>query len=112
MSAMTHAQTPTQPPSRQIIGIGRVMLWNGGSLWIGRQTGLARKHAHHAIQIALSMGGRFLMDDDGGSGWQEHTGAIVMPHRRHQFDGRGSDMATIFVEPETVQGRVLLARHG
>jgi AraC family transcriptional regulator len=87
------------------------MLWNGGSLWIGRQTGLAHKHAHHAIQIALAMRGRFLMDDDQGGGWREHAGAVVMPHKPHQFDGCGSDVATIFVEPETVHGRALLARH-
>jgi transcriptional regulator GlxA family with amidase domain len=36
----------------------------------------------------------------------------VLPHRRHQFDGRGSDNAMIFVEPETPAGRSLLARGG
>jgi AraC-like DNA-binding protein len=113
---MQHPQTPTpsraRPFARPIVGIGRVMLWSGGSLWIGRQTGRARKHAHHGIQIALAMRGSFLMDEDDGKGWREHTGAIVMPHRRHQFDGCGSDMATIFVEPETAQGRMLVARYG
>ena len=109
----THLQATTRPPRapRPIIGVGRVMLWNGGSLWIGRQTGLARKHAHHAIQIALAMRGRFLMNDDQNSGWRQHAGAIVMPHRRHQFDGCGADVATIFVEPETAEGRALVARH-
>jgi len=109
-----HAATPpprTLASARPIIGIGRVILWNGGSLWIGRQAGLAQKHAHHAIQIALAMRGRFLMDDHQGSGWRESSGAIVMPHRRHQFDGCGSDVATIFVEPETAQGRALVARY-
>jgi AraC-like DNA-binding protein len=51
------------------------------------------------------------MDDD-GAGWREHRGAVVMPHRRHRFDGCGSDIATIFVEPETAHGRTLLARNG
>jgi AraC-like DNA-binding protein len=94
-----------------MIGIGRVLLWSGGSLWIGRQTGRADEHAHHAIQIALAMRGSFAMDDD-RAGWREHRGAIVMPHRRHRFDGCGSDVATIFVEPEAAQGRTLLARYG
>lgn len=102
----------SQGPARPIIGVGRVLLWSGGSLWIGRNTGLARKHAHHAIQIALAMRGRFAMDDGGGGAWREHTGAIVMPHRPHQFDGRGSDTAMLFVEPETGVGRALLARFG
>jgi AraC-like DNA-binding protein len=97
---------------RAIVGIGRVMLWYGGSLWIGRRAGRAQKHAHHAIQIALAMRGSFRMDDDQGAGWAEHRGAVVMPHRRHEFDGCGSDIATIFVEPETAHGRMLVARFG
>jgi len=111
---MSSASKPSSPAAhsraRPVIGIGRVLLWSGGSLWIGRQTGRADVHSHHAIQIALAMRGSFRMDDD-GAGWREHRGAIVMPHRRHRFDGCGSDVATIFVEPETAQGRSLLARH-
>jgi hypothetical protein len=30
-------------------------------------------------------------DDD----WREHRGAIVMPHRRHRFDGCGQPMAML-----------------
>jgi AraC-like DNA-binding protein len=96
--------------SRPIAGIGRVLLWSGGSLWIGRDAGLGDSHAHHAIQVALSLDAPFRMaagDDD----WREHRGAIVMPHRRHRFDGCGQRMAMIFLEPETAQGRVLLERY-
>ena len=88
-----------------------MLLWSGGSLWIGRDAGRVDSHAHHAIQIALAMDSHFLMaagDDD----WREHRGAIVMPHRRHRFDGCGERTAMIFVEPETAQGRVLLERYG
>ena len=100
--------------ARPIVGVGRVLLWSGGgSLWIGRNTGLARKHAHHAIQIALAMRGHFAMDGGSGDGaWREHSGVIVMPHRPHQFDGRGCDTAMIFVEPETRTGQALQARFG
>jgi len=35
-----------------------------------------------------------------------------MPDRAHQFDGLGSDVAMIFVEPETTAGRSLVARFG
>ena len=66
ISTRPQATTPlprARAAARPIVGIGRVMLWNGGSLWIGGQTGFAPKHAHHAIQIALAMRGRFLMDD-------------------------------------------------
>jgi AraC-like DNA-binding protein len=99
------------PGRRPIAGIGRVLLRDGFSLWIGRDAGRMQAHAHHAIQISLALGGRFLIRGDAG-GWAEHTGAIVLPHRRHQFDGCGASLAHLFVEPETVQGRALLERHG
>ncbi|HEY6353070.1 MAG TPA: AraC family transcriptional regulator [Burkholderiaceae bacterium] len=107
-----HAQieSGTTASRRPTAGIGRVLLWSGGSLWIGRQAGRGDTHAHHAIQIALALDAGFLMAD-GDSGWREHLGAIVMPHRSHQFDGRGERMAMIFVEPETSQRRALLQRY-
>jgi AraC family transcriptional regulator len=101
----------TAAARRPIAGIGRVLLWSGGSLWIGRDAGRGDTHAHHAIQIALSMDSHFRMAS-GESGWREHRGAIVMPHRPHRFDGCGQRMAMIFVEPETAPGRALLARYG
>jgi AraC-like DNA-binding protein len=108
-----HTQTETGATAsrRPVAGVGRVLLWSGGSLWIGRDAGRGDTHAHHAIQIALAMESGFLMRN-GDSGWREHVGAIVMPHRPHQFDGCGHGMAMIFVEPETAQGRTLLQRYG
>lgn len=96
---------------RPIAGIGRVLLWSGGSLWIGRDVGRSNSHAHHAIQIALAMDSRFLMSTGEGD-WREHHAAIVMPHRSHRFDGCGGRTAMIFVEPETGHGRLLLKRYG
>jgi AraC-like DNA-binding protein len=102
--------TGTTAARRPTAGIGRVLLWSGGSLWIGRDAGRIDSHAHHAIQIALAIDSHFLMAA-GDGGWGEHRGAIVMPHRRHRFDGCGERIAMIFVEPETAQGRILLERH-
>lgn len=87
-----------------------MLLWSGGSLWIGRDAGRGETHAHHAIQIALAIDSGFLMAD-GNRDWREHWGAIVTPHRPHRFDGCGQSMAMIFVEPETSQGRALLQRY-
>jgi AraC-like DNA-binding protein len=107
-----HMQTGTRATAsrRPLAGVGRVLFWSGGSLWIGRDAGRGDTHAHHAIQVALSMESTFLMRDRHG-GWREHAGAIVMPDRPHQFDGCGRAIAMIFVEPETAQGRALLARY-
>lgn len=98
--------------TRQIIGVGRVLLWSGGSLWIGRGTGQVQPHAHHAIQISLGLTGRLRLRGGGkDEAWSDHAGAVVLPHHRHQFDGAGETVANVFVEPETAQGRALLARH-
>jgi AraC family transcriptional regulator len=96
--------------AKPIAGIGRVHFWNGGSLWVGRDAGRGQPHAHHAIQITLALNGRFLLREHENSAWSEFHGAIVLPHRRHQFDGCGSGVAQLFVEPETVPGRALLER--
>lgn len=109
LTRLTHNDAATQASRRPLAGIGRVLLWSGGSLWIGREAGRVEPHAHHAIQITLAMDAPFLMRDGDGL-WGEHRGAVVMPHRRHQFDGCGHRSAMIFIEPEAAQGRRLLAR--
>jgi AraC-like DNA-binding protein len=96
---------------RPVIGVGRVLLWSGGSLWIGREGGVAQAHSHHAIQITLALTGTVRLCHD-GQAWRDYTGAVVMPHHRHRFDGCGNDTAMIFVEPETLQGQALKARFG
>jgi AraC family transcriptional regulator len=110
LAERTHTDTAARPSRRAVAGIGRVMLWSGGSLWIGREAGRVERHAHHAVQIALAMDSAFLMRDDRAD-WREHAGAIVMPHRPHQFDGCGHGVAQIFVEPETALGRAIVQRH-
>ena len=85
---------------RPIAGIGRVLLWSGGSLWIGRDAGRVERHAHHAIQIALAMDSHLRMASGDGE-WRAHRGALVPPHLPHRFDGAGERTAILFVEPET-----------
>ena len=99
---MTHAKA--------IAGVGRVILWSGMSLWIGRDAGQVQPHAHHAIQISVALSGCVRLRAEGAGHWTEFLGAIVMPHQRHEFDGNGQAVAQIFVEPETRQGRALLER--
>ena len=100
--------TATKP----IAGIGRVLLWSGGSLWIGRAVGQSQAHEHHGIQISMALTGRLrLCGGDGAQAWRDHHVALVRPHQRHQFDGAGETVAQIFVEPETAQGRLLLQRY-
>src|SRR5262245_21689394 len=108
---MPAASRPRSPDTRRAIaGVGRVLLWNGGSLWIGHAAGGGEVHAHHAIQVSLALTGRVKFRRDNGE-WQAYTAALVCPHHRHQFDGCGESVAQLFVEPETTHGRALLERH-
>lgn len=103
---------PATESRRAIVGVGRVAMWKGGSVWIGRDAGQAQPHSHHAIQIALAMAQQFRIRGAAADAWQETSAAIVMPDRPHLFDGCGHTVAMVFVEPETLAGRALVARHG
>lgn len=98
--------------ARNIAGIGRIYVWNGGSLWIGRGAGRGQLHAHQAIQITLAQDGPVLLRSGADDGWREYHGAVVRHNQRHQFDGCGARVAQIFVEPETAAGRALIERYG
>jgi AraC-like DNA-binding protein len=96
-----------------IAGVGRILLWQGGSLWIGREAGHSHLHSHHAIQLTLALDesdGAFLLRDGPGHDWIAHEAAMVRPHHEHEFDGRGRSLAHVFVEPEATSGRLLIAR--
>lgn len=104
-------QSGNLPPGRARVGTGRVLVWQGGSLWIGRDTGQVGGHAHHAIQLTLAPREPVRLAGSNGT-WLQAPAAIVMPDAPHRFDGQGSCVAMVFVEPETAAGRALLARFG
>ena len=95
---------------RPVSGIGRVVGWPGGSLWIGRHLARIEEHAHHAIQISLGMEGTFRVQAAGWPAPRETTGMVVLPDRPHRFDGCGSEIATLFVEPNSTRGAALRHR--
>lgn len=92
-----------------IAGVGRVLIWNGGSLWIGRDAGFSDTHAHHAIQISLALTGEVRFKSAARGQWRSYGAALIPPHHPHLFDGGGESVAQLFVEPETAQGHALLA---
>ncbi len=95
------------------VGRGRIVLWEGASLWAFdvtlRQDDLAttRMHAHHAIQITLSAGGRFAIRTEGG--YAEGPLVLVAPDVPHAFEPEGR-IALLFVEPESRVGQALMHR--
>lgn len=105
----THADQ-SAPRKRPVMGVGRVIGWPGGSLWIGRHLAPVQDHAHHAIQISLAMEGSFRIQADGWPEARETLGMVVLPDRRHRLDGCGASVATLFVEPNSACGAALRQR--
>ena len=107
------ASTSSHPSARTAAAAsGRVLMWRGGSVWMGRATSLVQPHAHHAMQITLAPKQPVRFRCSLAADWRDMHASIVMPDRQHQFDGCGQDVVMIFVEPETLSGRALSIRYG
>jgi len=92
-------------------GAGQICAWDGGSLWIGRATAVNAVHAHHAVQVGLALEGHLKFQSPADGAWLDCAGAVIASNHPHAFDGRGAPtLAHIFVEPESLPGRVLLER--
>lgn len=89
---------------------GRILLWRGGSLWIGLAGEPAGFHAHHAVQIALPFAPGQVRFQRPSEPWKSYRAAIVAAQQIHAFEARGQLMAQIFVEPESRDGRALQLR--
>jgi len=91
-------------------GRGRIIIWEGASLWImevvpaaGSVTNSTGFHSHHAIQVTLALDGRFELRS------RTHgvtDCAAVAPDLEHIFEAQGL-AALLFVEPESEQGRAI-----
>lgn len=90
-----------------VAGSGAVLVWPGGTLWIGTAYRPTDPHEHHAIQISL--GGRgtiqFALED---AGPKPYPGCIIAPDRRHAFHGDGNLFIHVWIEPESAEGRRLI----
>jgi AraC-like DNA-binding protein len=92
-----------------IEGRGRIAVWEGASLWVlkaAREIGGTDYHAHHAIQVTLSLEGDFELRTEE----ERLTGpaVAVASDARHIFQAHGM-VAFLFVAPESPAGRALAA---
>lgn len=92
------------------VGRGRILIWEGASLWLmealpgpGNVANTTAFHSHHAIQVTLSLGGRF---DLRTRTQNIATDAAVAPDVIHMFEAMGP-VALLFVEPESRAGRAI-----
>jgi AraC family transcriptional regulator len=91
---------------------GRILIWRGGSLWIGLAGEPAGIHAHHAVQISLAFPPGNVRLQHATGGWTSYAAAIVAANVSHAFEARGQHVAQIFVEPESRDGRRLQLQYG
>lgn len=95
----------------QLAGIGRVVFWEGGSLWLALITGGNGLHLHHAIQISLPLEGMVCFRRSQSTEWVAYAGAVITPDLPHAFEATGRVVANILFEPESEAGRALLNRY-
>jgi transcriptional regulator GlxA family with amidase domain len=88
-------------------GTGRILLWRGGSLWIGRSGEPTDFHSHHSIQIALPFTAGGVRFRRPGGSWIDYPAAIVAAHAPHAYEARGESVAMLFAEPESREGQAL-----
>jgi AraC-like DNA-binding protein len=93
------------------VSIARYFPWDGGAIFLGT-AGIIPAHAHQAIQICFLFEGRIRLRRNNEEAWVGYDLAIVPSRQRHAMDGSENRYgATIFVEPETREGRVLAERY-
>jgi AraC-like DNA-binding protein len=85
--------------------------WDGGAAFVG-MGGVFPEHAHQAIQICLLFEGRIRLRPTDEAPWAEFDIAVVPSQHSHAMDGARTQYgATLFVEPETREGRILTERY-
>ena len=93
------------------VGTAQYFPWNGGAIFVGT-AGAFPAHAHQAIQICFLFEGRIRLRASDADEWRGYDVAIVPSRHSHGMDGsRNRYGATLFVEPETREGRVLTERY-
>jgi AraC-like DNA-binding protein len=85
--------------------------WNGGAIFVGT-AGELPAHSHQAIQLCFRFEGRIRLRQTDADEWRDYDVGIVPSRHSHGMDGAKVYYgATIFVEPETREGRILTERY-
>jgi AraC family transcriptional regulator len=95
------------------VSIAQYFPWDGGAIFVGT-AGMFPVHAHQAIQICFLFEGRIRLRAHDEDRWLDYDLAVVPSQQPHAMDGSRTHYgATVFIEPETREGRVLMERcHG
>src|SRR5688572_18882013 len=86
----------------------RWYFWDGGFLAIGLSKGVVPPHAHHAIQLCVSIDGAVRLKREDGE-WRHYEAAAVLPDVTHTFDANNVLGCMVLIDPESREGRWLLS---
>jgi AraC-like DNA-binding protein len=103
MSGLNKPATAEAPAAGYRSAGIRWYLWEGGFLAVGQAGGEVPVHAHHAIQVFLTISGEAAVRAAAGE-WRHARGVIVRPDVEHGFDARGSTGALLLIDPESSEG--------
>ena len=85
--------------------------WDGGAIFVGT-AGVLPAHAHHAIQLCFLFEGRIRLRPGDEDPWADYDIGGIPSGHSHSMDAlRNHPGATLFVEPETREGRILTERY-
>jgi AraC-like DNA-binding protein len=94
------------------VSVAQYFPWDGGAVFVGT-AGELPAHSHQAIQICFLFEGRIRLRPSNEDPWRDYDVAIVPSRHQHAMDGSKVHYgATLFVEPETREGRILTERYG
>jgi AraC family transcriptional regulator len=93
------------------VSSARYFPWDGGAVFVGTG-GVFPAHAHHAIQICFLFEGNIRLRTNDDDAWADYELGVVPSMHAHAMDGSRTQYgATLFVEPELREGRVLAERY-
>jgi AraC-like DNA-binding protein len=86
-----------------------VLLWPA-ALVVWGPGAASSLHAHHAVQLVLTLDGRGRLRGRVRQRWTEFMAALIAPDVPHEVDARGTTVIVAFVDPETEVGAGLRRR--
>jgi AraC-like DNA-binding protein len=92
----------------RVVSDFELLMWDGGCVFIGSNTGVLPLHAHQAIQVCFGRTGHIRLRPSDTGPWNSYRIGIVASQQPHAFDATDVPLgAVLFVEPETREGRAL-----
>ena len=92
----------------QVVSDFELLMWDGGCVFVGSNTGVLPVHAHQAIQVCFGRTGSIRLRPSEDVPWKSYEIGIIASRQPHAFDATSVPLgAVLFVEPETRVGRAL-----